>query len=349
MISRALSFAILSSLLLISSPVRANAALSGNFVSWSSWRAHGGALVEEQQKVLLFDEASGEHQYVSEDISVAGYAGKYIALGAFAWAESSESVPKISGEVYNSQGLKVATISGSSLLYHEHADHSWDVLSGTFPIPVSAKSLKLTVEQEGDQKGNEARVYKLEVRGVGSFLEGRAFINDTYRDHVPTPVSVSVPVAVVPVRETFQLQHNDVPNLSCAGSRHAMKIAVDVTPFVYADDGDVDLRSESWSLWTANEDAWLWSNWGTEKALARSTNAHAAGYMCGKRGDEIRINGSFQDGDMYLVYRASASGSAADQITDIHIDGDSYLIGNGKDCWWDGNGVGGYDVVCEIK
>lgn len=301
-------------------------------------------MVESQEKMMLFNEASGENQYVSENISVAGYAGKYITLGAFAWAESSESVPKISGEVYNSQGLKVATISGSSLVYHERADRSWDVLSGTFSLPSSAKSLKLIVEQEGDQRGDEARVYKLEVRGVGSSLEGRAFINDTYSDR--TPILASVPV---PVLETLQLQRNNVPNLSCAGSRRAMKIAVDVTSFVYADDGDADSRSESWSLWTANEDAWLWGNWGTGKALARSTDAHAAGYMCGKRGDEIRINGSFQDGDMYLVYRASASGSAADQITDIRIDGESYSIGNGKDCWWDGNGAGGYDVVCKIQ
>ncbi len=345
MIFRIFAFTILTSVLLFSSPFQVSAALSGDLVSWGSWRAHGGAVVEDQQKTMLFDEASGEHQYVSEGISVAGYAGKYITLGAFSWAESSESVPKISGEVYNSQGVRVATVSGSSLLYHEHADHSWDVLSGTFPLPSSAKSLKLTVEQEGDQKGSEARVYKLEVRGVGSSLEGRAFINDTYHDRIPALVS-----APAPVLETFQLErHEDAPRLVCSESRHAVKIAVDVTSFVYADDGDVDSRSESWSLWAANEDAWLWGNWGTGKALARSTDGHAAGYMCGKRGDEIRINGNFQDGDMYLVYRASVSRSAADQITDIRIDGESYSIGNGKDCWWDGNGAGGYDVVCKIQ
>ena len=339
MISRIFSFMLLASLLLVSSPIQASAALSGDLVSWGSWRAHGGAVVESQQGVILFDEASGENQYVSEDISVAGYAGKYLVIGAFSWAESSESVPRITGEVYNAQGGTVATISGSSLFYHENADHAWDVLSGTFPLPSSAKSLKLIVEQEGDQKGDEARVYKLEVRGVGSLSEGRAFINDTYHDHVPSFVH----------EEPQPHYDDDKSDLSCAGPRHAMKIAVDVTSFVYADDGDADSRAESWRLWTANEDAWLWGNWGTGNPLARSTDVHAAGYMCGKRGDEIRINGSFQDGDMYLVYRASAFGSAADQITDIRIDGESYSVGNGKDCWWDGNGAGGYDVVCEIQ
>lgn len=338
MISRVLSFAVLTSFMLFSSPFQASAALSGDLVSWGSWRAQGGAVVESRQRTIRFDEVSGENQYVSQDISVVGYAGKYLSIGAFSWAESSESVPLISGEVFNSQGVRVATISGSSLLYQEHADRSWDVLSGTFPLPSSAKSMKLTVEQEGDQKGDDAWVYGLQVRGVGSLLEGRAFINDTYSDLI-SPL----------IREDSPLQYEGGSDLPCTQSRHAIKVAVDVTPFVFADDGDADLRSESWSLWAANEDAWLWGNWGVGKALARSSDAHAAGYICGKHGDEIRINGSFQEGDMYLVYRASATNSAADQITSIRIDGGSYSIGNGKDCWWDGNGAGGYDVVCEIR
>lgn len=137
--------------------------------------------------------------------------------------------------------------------------------------------------------------------------------------------------------------------VSCSDGRRLLEVAVEVTPFVYRDDGDRDYYRESWGLWVANETAWLWGNWGAGKALARSSDAYAAGSLCGKRGDTIRINGSFAGGDMYLVYRASASRSAADQITNITIDGRSYSVGRGSDCSWDGNGVGGYDVVCNVK
>lgn len=129
----------------------------------------------------------------------------------------------------------------------------------------------------------------------------------------------------------------------CANGRSPLLVAVSVTPFVYKNE----VSDGRWGLWVANETAWEWKNWGMGNALARSMSPDAGGYVCAKRGDELRINGVFALGDMYLVYRKSSTGSAADQIVNVRLGGRSYDIGDG--CKWDGNGMGGYDVVCQIR
>lgn len=126
--------------------------------------------------------------------------------------------------------------------------------------------------------------------------------------------------------------------LRCADDRSPVRVSVSVTPFVH-DDG-------YWQLWVANDTAWNYGNWAGN-ALSRSTRPDAGGYICAKGGDLLKINGSFSGGDMYLVYRKSSTRSGADQITDVRIGERSYDIGNG--CWWSGNGVGGYDMMCRIR
>lgn len=349
MMYKMLSFALVGTVLAGLFPVSAFA-FSGNLLSNASWSVHGGAVVDSYDKTIDFDEESGESQYAYQSVSVSGYAGKYIAIAAFSWAEDIESdgitgAPRIYGYFYNSQGAKISTLSASALAQDLDDAEAWDVLNTVVSVPSSAKTLRLYVEQQedysGDQSGTSARVYKIEVRGVNSSSEGRAFVNDNYWDRIPS---------TLPDGSSNDDSSSDDDNgsdVSCSSSRSSKKISVSVESLVYADDTDTDTNSESWQLWVANEDAWLWGDWGQGNALAYSTDNDAYGYMCARSGDELRINGSFDDATKWLVYRSS--NAAADQVISINIDGRSYSLGTGKDCSWDSNGIGGYDIVCEVK
>jgi len=130
---------------------------------------------------------------------------------------------------------------------------------------------------------------------------------------------------------------------SCADGRSPLLVTVSVTPFVYKNE----VNDGRWRLWVANETAWNWRHWGLSNALARSSGSEASGYICAQEDDLLRINGVFADGDMYLVYRSSARRSAADQIVRVRVGGKALSIGDG--CWWDGNGMGGYDMMCAVR
>lgn len=121
-----------------------------------------------------------------------------------------------------------------------------------------------------------------------------------------------------------------------------MLVSVNVTPFVYNND----INDGRWRLWVANDTAWNYGNWAGNP-LARSSGPEAGGYICAKSGDFVKINGVFGGGDMYLVYRKASTRSGADQITNVRIGGRSYDAGD--ECWWSGNGAGGYDMMCKIR
>ena len=130
--------------------------------------------------------------------------------------------------------------------------------------------------------------------------------------------------------------------LRCDNDRSPLLVSVGVTPYVYNND----VNDGRWKLWVANDTAWNYGNWAGNP-LAHSTGPDAGGYICAKSGDLLKINGMFGGGDMYLVYRASRTRSAADQIVSVRLGDKSVRVGDG--CWWSGNGAGGYDMMCKVQ
>ncbi len=160
-------------------------------------------------------------------------------------------------------------------------------------------------------------------------------------------------LSLVPTASFAAMVGDTVGDLSCRDGRQPMRVTVNVESFVYRDNpSDPQQRRDMWTLWAANQDAWVWGAWGSaEKYLDRGNDAQGSGAICAKRGDRIRINGMFDHGTKFLVYRWGRSGHAADQIRSVSLGGNTYSVGGrGSDCTWQDNGKGGgYDIVCKVK
>ncbi len=318
-------------------PLFGYAALSGNLVSWEGWRSRGDVEIREEEGMIIFDSESGGSHSVFQDIPVSGYAGKYLVIAAFSWIEEdagyrSPAASQIYGSLYNAQGIHIGMISPQSLRHRLVKGGEWDVLYATVAIPASAQTLRLFLEREGgyleDRFGRRAAMYDIAVRGVNSLAEGRAYIHDAYWDRL----SLGDPRG-----EEGYIKGHEV---LCSEGRQDTRISAGVSSEVYAG------RQEGlWTLWVANEDAWLWDRWGKQQEFFQSSRARGVGSLCMKSGDRIRINGVFSS-DSYLVF--SSEGSPADVITDIRIAGERYEIGAQEVCTWDSNGMGGYDILCEV-
>lgn len=352
LLSRVALVALFASLVV---PVQSFAAssTSANLLSWSSWHSKGGVAVSSSAKTITFDENEDETQYVYQDISVDDYAGKYLLISAFTQVEEAEAdgvtgYPKIYAYVYNDDNEKIATLSGQYLTHDENADdEEWAVSYGIFALSSKADTIRLFVEQtqddEDEKEGNEATVYKVGVFGTNSQSAASLIqkfyytdILDDMNDDDTTTSSSNTSVWY------------DNTSIVCSQGRSKMDVDVQVTSMVYADDADSDTRNETWILWVANRTSWFWSDWGKGNASAYGNAAWSKGRICAKSGDEIRINGTFEDAAKYLVYRNSGN-SAADQILDLYIGGKKYEIGSGKSCNWVKNNSNGYDVICVVK
>jgi hypothetical protein len=105
-------------------------------------------------------------------------------------------------------------------------------------------------------------------------------------------------------------------------------------------------------LYAANETAPRvnWTQWFSASPVASGS---ANNEICGavnfalQAGDKLVINGAWANGKKYLVYKGGADGSAADQLKEIWIDDRSYEVG--KECAYESNGKGGYNVVCTLR
>jgi hypothetical protein len=61
-------------------------------------------------------------------------------------------------------------------------------------------------------------------------------------------------------------------------------------------------------------------------------------------GDELVINGAWQNGKKFLVYNGNVP---TDVMKEIWLNDQFYDIG--KECWYEGNGKGGYNIVCTVR
>lgn len=263
---------------------------------------------------------------VYQDVLAVDYAGKYVAIAAFVQAEEGAEV-RMFVEVLNAQGRVVEVRDDASFAYNAFK-RGWGVIHAVMPLPPSSAILRLYVTQRDDWR---ALVSRVTVRGVGSRAEGRAFVHDVY-------------LSSLFFEEVVEKRKVD---LSCTASRETKEVEVRVTPEVYAKGKEHDGR---WILWAANETAGMWKDWGKGKMFGESWGNRASGFLCAKSGDEIRLNGMFSErDDWYLVYTVSGTQNPADQMVEARVGGEKYEIGEGENCRWDANGLGGFDVVCTVR
>ncbi len=93
-----------------------------------------------------------------------------------------------------------------------------------------------------------------------------------------------------------------------------------------------------------------WSQWFSASPVA---TGDAAREICGalnfsiETGDTLYLNGTWSNGSNFLINNRGSEGTAADQIKEIWLDDQFYEIG--KDCQYEGNNMGGFNLVCIVR
>lgn len=93
-----------------------------------------------------------------------------------------------------------------------------------------------------------------------------------------------------------------------------------------------------------------WAQWFSASPVA---TGDAAREICGglnfniETGDKLYLNGTWANGKNFLVNNRAEKGGASDQIKEIWLDDQFYEVG--KDCQYEGNNMGGYNLVCTVR
>jgi hypothetical protein len=112
-------------------------------------------------------------------------------------------------------------------------------------------------------------------------------------------------------------------------------------------DGDT---SGTVKVFAANKTAGNWTGWFSEPAVAMG---EAGTETCGNlafsltAGDQVQINGEWDNGQRFLVENRTPDASGSDNLREIWIDDQYYAVG--KECGYESNGKKGFDIVCTIR
>jgi hypothetical protein len=93
-----------------------------------------------------------------------------------------------------------------------------------------------------------------------------------------------------------------------------------------------------------------WDQWFSDFPVAA---ADASQEICGglnfavETGDTFYLNGTWANGKNFLVNNRGENGAPSDQIKEIWLDDQYYEVG--KDCGYEDNNMGGYNLVCVVR
>ncbi|MFA5946560.1 MAG: hypothetical protein WC813_00890 [Patescibacteria group bacterium] len=122
-------------------------------------------------------------------------------------------------------------------------------------------------------------------------------------------------------------------------------------PFELCISTDGPVTGAVW-LYAANNTAprLNWTQWFSADPVAAGD---AGQEICGalnfsiESGDTLYLNGTWSKGKNFLVNNRGEQGTPSDQIKEIWLDDQFYEIG--RDCAYENNNMGGYNLACTVR
>lgn len=319
------------------------------------WTSYGNAStmsVNSLGSVHVLTSSVTRNDYVAMDVPFVWTSGRVAVFTAYTAVDSLRTgreagditgKPYLYGYAMDADNEILGYLQGQDMLFNGTTGR-WDVSSGAFTVPEGTKQIRFFVKQArragSVHNGTKAYVFKPQLFQLGAMVQARDVINEVTR---LTPAASTVPAASTPTTPT---QPTTPPSTNpCTDGRSLRFVTVQVDSAVYADDADADTTSEYWRLWMANLTSWDFSRFGQDAsyAIGAESDASINASICAKSGDQLLINGLFNqdDGTMYLVRRegtAPVESIAHVQITNVDLS-----------CATRSNGGTGYDMVCTVR
>jgi hypothetical protein len=147
------------------------------------------------------------------------------------------------------------------------------------------------------------------------------------------------------------VQGNDTPAPVVEGSTDSLPDGKGSAPFELCVSTDAYVYGSVW-LYAANNTAprLNWKQWFSSSPVAA---ADASKEICGalnfsvESGDTLYVNGMWNNKKNFLVNNRGVKGAPSDDIKEIWLDDQYYEVG--KDCFYENNNMGGYNLVCTVR